>query len=847
MPARLSLLLCFLMMPIIAAEKVSFNREIRPILSENCYYCHGPDDKHREEDLRLDIRAAAISAKAIIPGKPEESSLIERVFSDDEDDIMPPPKTHKVLTSAQKDILKRWIAEGAEYEEHWAFVAPKPQQIPKLTTDQAVSTNAIDTFIQKELEKAQAQRSALADPQTLIRRVTFDLTGLPPTLAEVDDFVKKCRDSQGSGNTISMKAYEAVVDRLLASPAYGEQMARTWLDYARYADSHGFQVDSSRSMWPWRDWVIKAFNDNMPFDQFTIEQLAGDLLPNPTNAQIVATGFHRNHRLNGEGGLIEEEWRVENIIDRVDTTGSTWLGLTLGCARCHDHKYDPISQKEFYQMFAFFNNIDETGNMLGAINRNGGNIAPIIRVGSKEQIKSIVELESRIALLTKSQQQLEKKISAEQAAWEKSNAAKSTVPPAMQKILAMDRKKRSKQQATQIAKYFREHAEHSGKEIGSQLAAVQKQLAEWNTSIPTTMVMKELPTPRKAYILNRGLYTERGEEVTASTPAALPPLPAGMKRDRLALAKWIFSPKNPLTARVWVNRQWERFFGNGIVGTSENFGMQSEPPSHPELLDWLALEFINKGWDMKAMQKLMVMSATYRQSSQMKSISPKLLEKDPYNRLLSRAARIRLPAESIRDQALAVSGLLDLTLGGPSVRPYMPERIWDETSVYGDLRNYKHNVDGGLYRRTLYTIWKRTAAPPSMLIFDSPSREMCTVKRSNTNTPLQALALLNEITYVEAARVFAQRMIAEGGKNPDQRIAWGFRQATLRSPSPEEMSILQNSFARHLATYKAAPLEAAKLIQIGESAVSKEDPIELAAYTLCANVILNLDEVITRD
>lgn len=848
-PGRICCFLLCLALPLVAAplEKVGFNREIRPILSENCYYCHGPDEKHREEDLRLDLRAEAITAKAIVPGKPEESAIIERIFSDDEDEIMPPPKTHKILTSEQKELLKRWIAEGAEYEEHWAFVAPKQAPVPAVKSGSAAFGNSIDAFVIKELEKADAQLSAPADPHTLIRRVTFDLTGLPPSPAEVDAFVKACRNSDGSGYTISKPAYEALVDRLLASPVYGEQMARTWLDYARYADSHGFQVDSSRSMWPWRDWVIRAFNENKPFDQFTIEQLAGDLLPKPTNDQIVATGFHRNHRLNGEGGLIPEEWRVENIIDRVDTTGSTWLGLTLGCARCHDHKYDPISQKEFYQMFAFFNNIDETGVALGAINRSGGNLAPFIRVGSDEQIKKITDLEKRIAQLTNLVKQAEKKIAAEQSQWEKSKLSHSQTPAPIKAIIALAPNKRNKTQIDQVAKYFRENVDNSAKAHATELAESQKQLTALNQSAPSTMVMKELPKPRPAYVLNRGQYTERGEEVTANTPAVLPPLPANVKRDRLALAQWIVSPQNPLTARVWVNRQWERLFGHGIVGSSENFGMQSEPPSHPELLDWLAVEFIRSGWDMKAMQKRMVMSATYRQSSNVKSASPKLLEKDPYNRLLSRAARIRLPAESIRDQALAVSGLLDQRIGGPSVRPYMPDRVWDETSVYGDLRNYKHDSKGGLYRRTLYTIWKRTAAPPSMLIFDSPSREICTVKRSNTNTPLQALALLNEVTYVEAARVLAQRMMQEGGSNAAERLGWAFHQATLRTATADELAVLQKSFERHRETYRTAPQEAAKLIDAGDAPIAKLDPIELAAYTVCANVILNLDEVITRD
>jgi hypothetical protein len=831
-----------------AAEgKVSFNRDIRPILSENCYYCHGPDEKHREEDLRLDIRAAAIKAGAIVPGKPEESDLIERIFTDDEDEIMPPPKSHKVISGAQKELLKRWITEGAEYEEHWAFVAPKQPAVPAVKSKGAAFGNTIDAFVLEKLEQAQAQLSPPADPHTLIRRVTLDLTGLPPSPAEVAAFVNACRTTDGSGYTISKEAYEALVDRLLASPTYGEHMASTWLDYARYADSHGFQSDSSRVMWPWRDWVIRAFNENKPFDQFTVEQLAGDLLPNPTNAQIVATGFHRNHRLNGEGGLIPEEWHVENVIDRVDTTGATWLGLTLGCARCHDHKYDPVSQKEFYQMFAFFNNIKETGVAIGAKNRAGGNFDPVIRVGTPEQLKRSAELEKKIADLTAQMAKANKSVAKAQSDWEKNASVHSQTPANIKKIIDIAANKRNKQQAEQLSKYFRENVDHPGKQLATELAELQKELAQLDQATPVTMVMEELPKPRPAYILHRGQYTDKGDEVFANTPAVLPPLPANAPRNRLTLAQWIVSPQNPLTARVWVNRQWERFFGHGIVKSSENFGMQSEPPSHPELLDWLATEFVKSGWDMKAMQKRMVMSATYRQSSTVKGISPALLEQDPYNRLLARAPRPRLSAESIRDQALTISGLLDRKIGGPSVRPYMPNGVWDETSVYGDLRNYKHDPNGGLYRRTLYTIRKRTAAPPTMLLFDSPTREICTVKRSNTNTPLQALSLLNEATYVEAARVLAQRMMKEGGSTAAQRLTWAFSSATLREPTDQELAVLVKSFDRHLATYRAAPQEAAKLIDAGDAPVAALDPVELAAYTACANVVLNLDEVVTRN
>lgn len=498
-------------------------------------------------------------------------------------------------------------------------------------------------------------------------------------------------------------------------------------------------------------------------------------------------------------------------------------------------------------MFAFFNNIAETGVIVGPSNRAGGNMDPVVRVGTDTQLQQHAALQKQVDQASALVKAAEKQTASAQAAWEKSKLSHSQTPAAILQLISITPKKRNKQQAEQLAKYFRENVDHPAKKSATELAALQKKLLEMEKRLPATMIMRELPKPRPAYVLNRGQYTEIGEEVKANTPAVLPALPADAPRNRLTLAQWIVSPQNPLTARVWVNRQWERFFGNGIVKTSENFGMQSDPPSHPELLDWLATEFIRSGWDMKAMQKRMVMSATYRQSSNYKSTSPELLEKDPYNRLLSRAPRLRLPAESIRDQALTISGLLDHSIGGPSVRPYMPAGVWDETSVYGDLRNYKHDTNNGLYRRTLYTIWKRTAAPPTMLLFDSPSREICTVKRSNTNTPLQALALLNEVTYVEAARVLAQRMIKDGGSTPEQRLAWAFHQSTLRQPTADELNILQNSFQKHLATYRAAPQEAAKLIDAGDAPVAAGDPIELAAYTVCANVILNLDEIIMRD
>lgn len=1027
-----------------AQERVQFNRDVRPILTENCYACHGPDQNHRKADLRLDVREGALQDGAIVPGQPEVSEVIARLFTSDADELMPPPDSHKKLSVAEKAMLQRWVKEGAEYQGHWAFEKPVSPTVPEVQNPKSEAQNEVDAFVLARLAKEGLGIAPEADPQTLIRRVTLDLTGLPPEPEAVAAFA----------SDPSPKAYEALVDRLLQSPSYGEQMAAQWLDYARYADSHGFQTDSSRSMWPWRDWVIGAFNRNLSFDQFTIEQLAGDLLPEARLDQVVATGFHRNHRINGEGGIIDEEWRIENIIDRVDTTGATWMGLTLGCARCHDHKYDPISQKEFFELFAFFNNVEETGVIRGASNRSGGNPDPSIKVPNAQQQQQLSDLKAAIATAEATVKEQEKKLPALVAAWEPkfkaeleqnkpiwqplmpsqvsatngttfdrqedgsylaggpvpdkesylieapipaglfsavlletfpdaslpnrsvgrfdngnfvltrveahitapslatpltvtftdaeaeysqkgwgiesliaeanerlskrkkaaagnrgkgwavdgpsrrepnramlvaaeavsvpaeakltirlvqetlskhqigrfrlSYAATATdrvtlagdgaAPAEIVAVLAVPADQRSAAQQGKLKAFFRAGFDSPVKQADTALAAARKKFDDFEIALPSTMVMKELPAPRPAHILVRGEYANPGELVTAATPAVLPPLPADVPRNRLALARWLVSPEHPLTARVWVNRQWERFFGKGLVKSSENLGVQSDPPSHPELLDWLATEFTGSGWDMKALIKTLVMSGTYRQSSHFTHLPPDWVSKDPENRLLARGPRMRLPAETIRDQALVISGLLDPKIGGPSVRPYMPEGVWDETSRYGDLRGYKHDTKGGLYRRTLYTIWKRTAAPPTMLLFDSPSREICTVKRARTNTPLQALALLNEVTYVEAARHLAERMILEGGATPEQRIAWAFQRIVCRSATADEMNVLCAGLTRHQQRYQAAPEEAQKLIQTGETPPTATiPPADLAAYTVTANVLLNLDELVNKE
>jgi len=840
-----------------AAGKISFNRDIRPILSENCFYCHGPDAQKQKAELRLDLRDSALKGgesgkPAIQPGKPAESEMIKNILSADPDGHMPPKKSGKTLKPEQIELLKQWIAEGAEYQGHWAFLKPQRPAVPEIRNPKSEIRTPIDAFVLQKLVGQGLKPSPEAPRETLIRRVALDLTGIPPTPEEVDAFLADRAPN----------AYEKVVDRLLASPRHGERMAAQWLDFARYADSNGFQDDSSRQMFAWRDWVINAFNRNMPFDQFTIEQLAGDLVPNATTGQIVATGFNRNHRLNGEGGRIVEEWFAETVIDRVETTGQTWMALTLGCCRCHDHKFDPISQKEFYQMYAFFNSNEESG-VLEAQNR--GNTMPFISVLSAEQVAQIARLEMEIKEAEARKIEATKELPKLQAAWEERQLAQikkaqeaaplqpaAEAKPAGTKLsesvvlaLKTEPAKRTEAQRAELAKVFNDTNDTPVKQVEKIIAAKKKERDDIRSGVPTTMVMKEIAKPRPSRILKRGEYDKPGDVVERGLPAALPPMPAGAPMNRLGFAQWLVSGEHPLTARVWVNRAWEQFFGTGLVKTSENFGSQAEWPSHPELLDWLATEFVRLKWDMKAVLKAIVMSATYRQSARS---TPELIERDPDNRMLARGPRFRLTGEALRDQALAVSGLLVEKVGGPSVRPYMPPAVWDETSVYGDLRNYKSDAGEGLYRRSLYTIWKRTAAPPTMLIFDSATRETCTVKRSRTNTPLQALSLLNEVTGVEAARKLAERMLAEGGATPGERIAWGFRRATSRRPDAAELKILTTGVEQRLVQFRQNVEAAKKFIAFGESKPAATlDPAELAAYAVAANVILNLDEVITRE
>ena len=1029
------------MTAVTAAERVQFNRDIRPIFSDTCFACHGPDENKIKGGLRLDsLEAARKGGKsgeaAIIPGKPDASEVMKRLRTDDADDHMPPAEFHKVLTKDQIALVERWIKEGAEYQGHWAFQIPVKPSAPAIPA----GGNAIDAFLAAPLAAKGLTPNGPAPKATLLRRAALDLIGLPPSDADLQSFLA---DS-------SPEAWSKALDRLLASPHYGEHMAAQWLDFARYADSNGFQSDTQRTMWPYRDWVIKAFNNNQPFDAFTVEQLAGDLLPNATRDQIVATAFHRNHRLNGEGGRIVEEWFAENVIDRIETTGSTWMGLTMNCCRCHDHKYDPISQKEFYQMFAYFNSNNESG-VLGEFGgsgrtRAGGNTAPLLSLPTEEQQKQIDlataalnSAEAALKGIPTSQPELfakwierqrsafskegvawqplsDEKVSAkenaefkrledgswlvsggtaaketyvveatpapglltavrlealpddshpgkslgrafngnfvlsafevrlktsdgkttnlplvkaetdyDQAGWSiaklapapmtKGKAKKAdnnkagwavagnlpenrvprkaiftvaptTLPAGAKLVLVMRHDSTSNHSigrfrlnvsgqdpklltlktdpASEAArrlmgkpadkltaadkkaleKLFADSPEHPRYAATAKVAAAKTAFEAANNAPVTVMVMNELPKPRDAFVLLRGEYDKIGPKVERALFRALPPMPAGEPNNRLGFARWLIDGKHPLTGRIWVNRAWERFFGIGLVKTSENFGSQAEWPSNPALLDWLAVEFVDRKWDMKAMYKLIMSSAAYQRSA---AVTPEMLEKDPDNRLLARGPRFRLPAEVIRDQALWISGLLVDKQGGPSVKPYMPEAVWDETSVYGDMRNYKSDMGEGLWRRSLYTIWKRTAAPPSMLLFDASGREVCTVKRSRSNTPMQALSLLNETTFVEAARKLAEQTLRQPG-DADARLAWMFRKVVRRDGTPAELAVLRKGVDKRLATYAADATLAPKLLGQGLSPLPADlDKAQLAAWTVTANTLLNLDETVTRE
>ena len=799
-----------------AAAEIDFNLEIRPILSNKCFHCHGFDGKKRKAKLRLDTVEGATrdlgGYAAIVPGKPEQSELMKRVEHHDPDERMPPQKSGRTLQSAEIAKLRQWIGEGAVYRRHWAWVAPTPRPVPA-----GHEKNPIDGFVLQRLKAAGLKPSPTATREALIRRVTLDLTGLPPTPKEADAFLADSRPDD--------QAFEAVVDRLLASPRYGEHMAYRWLDAARYADSDGYESDPIRTMWPWRDWVIAAFNDNMPYDQFITEQLAGDLLPNASMRQRIASGYNRNNRLNNEGGILAEEWLIENVADRAETVATTFMGLTWGCARCHDHKYDPISQRDYYRLFSYFYNCEESGIGRGASAAGGMLAVPSLR--NLEEYESLgAELQS---IPKKLEAWMDKLVDAN---W-------SNLPEALKK---KDREKWSDADKALARRHF-PAKEKLDVYLSKRSAAIKKRRAALLKAGAKIMVMKELPKPRQAHVLHRGAFDKPGEKVDTGVPGWIHPVNAELPKNRIGLAAWLTDPKHPLTARVAVNGFWERYFGTGLVKTMEDFGSQGEAPSHPELLDYLALAFIDSGWDVKRFQKQIVMSGTYRQSA---ATNEQLVRRDPENRLLARGPRFRLPAQVIRDQALAASGLLVETIGGRPVKPYQPPGLWKEVIRGGPT--YKADVGGRLYRRSLYTLWRRAVKPPLMVMFDANERDTCKVGQRRTNTPLQALSLLNSTTFVEAARHLGERMITQGGADPGDRISHGVKLLFGRPASTVELDLLGQELRFFQKTYAADPKAAAALLAIGGSKPNpKLQPPELAAYTLVARVLLNLDEAVTKE
>lgn len=974
-----------------------YNRDVRPILSKHCLACHGLDEDAREAGLRLDVRGAAIAEldsgeTAIVPGNAQSSEVVARVVSDDPDLRMPPADRHEPLSAAEIETLTRWIDAGADYQQHWSLVPPEKKSPPEIV-DEKPDLSPIDAFVRKRLATTKLQPAPAAAKYKLIRRLSLDLTGLPPSPTEVQTFVDDQRPD----------AYQRLVDRLLASPHYGERMAVNWLDAARYADTHGYHIDSHRDMWPWRDWVIDAFNDNLPFDDFTVWQLAGDLLPNATREQQIASGFNRNHGINYEGGAIPEEYLVEYVVDRANTTGTVWMGLTLGCARCHDHKYDPISQEEYFKFFAFFNTIDEKG-----LDGQRGNAVPNLPLPTKQQQSEQQRLTDEIEQLKQKlkpwemklddlQHDWERKIAAadgeaikqtlqdshwyrlgpqiEETAsevlqhdhltpatkvdinqpvqikgkpqawtkfdelidghthnfpWERSanylvrtitvdkpqrvtvsigcsdalkfwfngqllvdrdrpvpvvkrqhefdlelqagknqllvkivniswecdfyfalRASTPRLPLKIEKILAKMRDARSTDDSEKLKDFYRENIAEAAEyhQLQTELLAKRRQLDELVATIPTTMVMREMSQPRKTFRLDRGQYDSPQEEVVPTTPSVLPPLPTDSPTNRLALARWLTDPAHPLTARVTVNRLWQMLFGVGLVATSGDFGTQGEWPSHPELLDWLAVELVDSGWDVKHMLRLIVMSETYRQSS---AATPEKIAIDPNNRLLSRGPRFRLQAEFIRDLALKTSGLLNDRIGGPSAKNYQPPGLWLELAHQKDnskftAQQFEQASGDELYRRGLYTFWKRSVPPPNLITFDAPNRETCTVQREITNTPLQALVLLNDPTYVEAARALAERVMREA-ETDRQRASRAFLLVTSREPSDQEIDILLKQLVWQRTQFADESDAAEKLLDMGDSPRDASlTPAEHAAWTSVASLILNLDETITKE
>jgi Protein of unknown function (DUF1553)/Protein of unknown function (DUF1549)/Planctomycete cytochrome C len=823
-----------------ASDRISF-QQIRPLLAENCFYCHGQDAHKRQADLRLDDRDVAVQRGAIVPQDPAHSAILDRINADDPEVRMPPPGSNRRLSDAEKRLLEQWIQEGAVYEPHWSFVAPQRPTEPAVRRSDWVRT-PIDRFVLAKLEAKGIVPSPEADRATLIRRLSIDLVGLPPTPREVDAFVADA----------DPHAYEKLVDRLLASPHYGERIALDWLDAARYADSNGFQQDGDTWQWIWRDWVVKAINEDLPFDQFTIWQLAGDLLPDATQDQKIASGFNRNHLLNGEGGAIPEEQRFVILFDRIDTTATVWLGLTMACAQCHDHKYDPITQRDYYSLLDAFNRVPETGTPQFFSSRI--RVAnPVLELPTAENKAQVAQYEARIAAAD-----AEAKIASDAAfhGWRAGLSADGTpddgqrLSDGSKAILRKPVDQRSEEERKSLETVLRLHFEEqvlpglAGKLPSlTKRDELRKQLADYRgDKIPRVMVMSD-DKPRETKILERGAYLSPKEKVSFATPAFLPPLPKGAPANRLGLAQWLVSPEQPLTARVQVNRMWQYFFGTGLVKTAEDFGVQSEYPLHRDLLDWLAVEFRARGWSRKAMHRLIVTSATYRQSSRMTTEHRTC---DFENQLFTRANRFRMPSMILRDWALAAAGLLDDRIGGVPVYPYQPDAIWETLAITKE-RDFTYPTSSGndLYRRSLYTFWRRTVGPANM--FDASNRQTCRVRQSTTSTPLHALTTLNDPTWVEAARSLAQASM-QASSDPESRLTYAFRRVVGHPPTERDISALRRTFDEQAAIYRADRAGAKAFLSVG--ATKRDESLDVAEHAALSAVclaILNLDEALTRE
>lgn len=794
-PANLLLSLALLTPRVHASEPVQFNEEVRPILSNNCFHCHGPDEEDRQADVRLDVS-----------GGVDLEELVARITSNDPDLKMPPPESHKHLKAKQIELLKRWVEQGAAYEEHWAFVPPAIREVP-LTGATAWSDQPLDRFVLAKIETKGQRPNVQASKRTLIRRLTFDLIGLPPTLTEIEAFLAD--DSEA--------AYERVVDRLLASPHYGEHMTRFWLDLVRFADTNGLHHDHYREMTPYRDWVIRAFNENLPLDDFIKYQVAGDLYETPTLDQQIASGFNRLHLIIDRGTALPAESFNRNVVDRVSAVGTAFLGLTLQCAVCHDHKYDPITQKDFYQLYAFFNNFagePETGFRKGTDFYRGLQ-PPYLELPSAEQKQQLEKFNAEI-------KRLESQLA------------------------------RSKKQQLQTSLPDQPKNETADPEaLTKQLESLKASRDQLRKQIPATLVMKERAEPRPAHVLIRGVYDQFGEQVERDTPSFLPPMQEkeGL-RTRKDFAEWLVEPDHPLTARVAVNRFWQQLFGVGLVKTSEDFGAQGQVPSHPKLLDFLAVKFVESGWDVKALMRRMVLSQTYRQSSQ---ASRESYVNDPENRLLARGSRFRLDAEVIRDQVLSVTGLLNDDLYGKSVKPPQPDGLWEVVTMPSSYPK-KYDPDSGnrIYRRSVYTFWKRSIPPPQMSIFDAPTRESCIARRERTNTPLQALLLMNESQFFAAASYYAQQLLGREELADRERISLALESITSQPPSPatlDRMMVALKDFRQFYATDEQAARElvASCARNLDRVSLSSDQPSELAAWTMVIHSILNLDQTKTHE